>query len=96
MGHALTHMRCPKRPQNGNPQTNLYFFSLTQLLQRNFWERVIDNRKFAFQNCEPCEDFVWTLFYPCDSTVQRRETQFNDVLRDDMHLKYDNFEVFEI
>ena len=57
---------------------------------------IIDNRKFAFQNCEPCEDFVWTLFYPCDSTVQRRETQFNDVLRDDMHLKYDNFEVFEI
>lgn len=57
---------------------------------------TIDNRKFAFQNCEPCEDFVWTLFYPCDSTVQRRETQFNDVLRDDMHLKYDNFEVFEI
>ena len=56
----------------------------------------IDNRKFAFQNCEPREDFVWTLFYPCDSTVQRRETQFNDVLRDDMHLKYDNFEVFEI
>ena len=57
---------------------------------------LIDNRKFAFQNCEPCEDFVWTLFYPCDSAVQRRETQFNDVLRDDMHLKYDNFEVLEI
>ena len=35
-------------------------------------------------------------FNPYDSTVQRRATQFNDVLIDDMHLKCDNFEVFEI
>ena len=57
---------------------------------------AMDNWNFHFQNCDLREDFVWTVIYPSDSTVQRKETQFHDVLRYKMYLKHNNYEVFKI